>query len=276
MKNSSATPSMVEANSKNAKLSPGRQSDKGKKASEGSAVQRDLTSRIGTNGQSGVEYRGLKPATPKTSESPRSVVADREKTSPAAQSQMATTSNGKSIGVKHPSSPPSSNGPLKIKTDGDMSVTDWASVERTFGTSDADLSAELLLQVTRALPRQEVLDPHGNYALAALHGMSPRDTIEGLLSAQMVSVHNLSMELFRQAALPGQTPEAIELYLNLATKLQRTFVAQMEALDRHRGKGEQKMNVEQVHIYDRAQGINVPFIHQGSVYASAEDRGKSD
>jgi hypothetical protein len=156
------------------------------------------------------------------------------------------------------------------------SVPSLAAAERTFGTSDGDLGAELLLQVIRAMPTKELLGPDGNHALAALYGIGPRDTNEGLLATQMVTGHNFAMELFRRAALPGQSPELMELYLNLATKLERTYIAQMEALDRHRGKGEQKMNVEQVHMHERAQGIVGPFSHQGALDVSAEGHGKSN
>jgi hypothetical protein len=241
-------------------------------ASESVPKRNKAATKAKTNGRNGAEHRGLEPANHKTSASPRSVVADREKTSPQTQSQ-----NGKSIGTNNPSSPPSSSGPLKMKAGGEgPSVPSLAAAERTFGTSDGDLGAELLLQVIRAMPTKELLGPDGNHALAALYGIGPRDTNEGLLATQMVTGHNFAMELFRRAALPGQSPELMELYLNLATKLERTYIAQMEALDRHRGKGEQKMNVEQVHMHERAQGIVGPFSHQGTLDVSAEGHGKSN
>ncbi len=40
-----------------------------------------------------------------------------------------------------------------------------------------------------------------------------------------------------------------------STKLTRTFIAQMEALDKHRGKGQQKMTVEHVHVNEGGQAI---------------------
>ena len=45
-------------------------------------------------------------------------------------------------------------------------------------------------------------------------------------------------------------------------KLTRTFTSQMEALNRHRGKGQQKMTVEHVHVHDRGQAI-VGSVTQG-------------
>jgi hypothetical protein len=126
------------------------------------------------------------------------------------------------------------------------------------------------------LPHLESHDPLGNHALAALHGIGPRDTIEGLVAAQMVAEHNLTMEFLRRAALEGQPPAGVELNVNLATKLQRTFIAQMGALDLRRGKGQQKINVEQAHIHDGAQGIVGPANHQESLDASADGHGKSN
>jgi hypothetical protein len=38
-------------------------------------------------------------------------------------------------------------------------------------------------------------------------------------------------------------------------KLVRTFTVQMEALNRHRSKGQQKMTVEHVHIHEGGQAI---------------------
>jgi hypothetical protein len=49
---------------------------------------------------------------------------------------------------------------------------------------------------------------------------------------------------------------------NLAVKLLRTYTMQMEALLRYRGKGEQKMTVEHVHVYQGGQAI-VGAVHQG-------------
>src|SRR5262249_16939390 len=49
---------------------------------------------------------------------------------------------------------------------------------------------------------------------------------------------------------------------NLAVKLLRTYTMQMEALLRYRGKGEQKMTVEHVHVYQGGQAI-VGAVHHG-------------
>jgi len=235
-------------------------------------ISKKRDSKVRTNGRNEAEYRGLKPVNRKITESSRSVLADREKTSPRRES-------GGSIRTNHPPSPTSSGGPLKFReTEGksETSQLSLAAVPPTSGNSDSYLCAELLLQQLRlALPRRP-LDPDGTHAVAALYEISPRDTIEGMLAVQMVTGHNLGMDFLRRVALPLRSSEEMELDLNLATKLLRTYVAQVEALDRHRGRVESKVNVEQLHIHDGAQGIVGPFSLQTSLDASAEGRGRSN
>jgi len=45
-------------------------------------------------------------------------------------------------------------------------------------------------------------------------------------------------------------------------KLARTFTSQVEALNRHRGKGQQKVTVEHVHVHEGGQAI-VGNVSQG-------------
>jgi hypothetical protein len=66
----------------------------------------------------------------------------------------------------------------------------------------------------------------------------------------------------KRAMLPDQSFEGRQANLNQATKLTRTFTTQMEALNRHRGKGQQNMTVEHVHVHDGGQAI-VSSVTQG-------------
>lgn len=100
-------------------------------------------------------------------------------------------------------------------------------------------------------------------ALAALHGTGPRDVIEGMLAAQMVSTHNAAMECFRRANLPDQTFEGRRMALEFANKLVRSYAALVEAMNRHRGKGQQKVTVEHVHVHPGGQAIVGAVAHPG-------------
>ena len=91
--------------------------------------------------------------------------------------------------------------------------------------------------------------------LEAMAGIAPRDETEGMLAAQIVACHSAAMDCFRRAVLPNQTFEGRQQNLNFANKLSRTYALHMEALDKHRGKGQQKVTVEHVHVHQGGQAI---------------------
>jgi len=129
-------------------------------------------------------------------------------------------------------------------------------MKETFGTEDEELQSQLLCQATSIVPDfvgREIKTM--DHVAAALHGIGPRDGLEGLLAVQMVAVHTLAMDCMARAALREQTDLGVEVNINRATKLMRTFANQTEALGRHRGKGEQKMTVEHVHVYRGGKAI---------------------
>jgi hypothetical protein len=49
--------------------------------------------------------------------------------------------------------------------------------------------------------------------------------------------------------------EARHENLNQANKLSRTYATLLDALNRHRGKGQQKVTVEHVHVHEGGQAI---------------------
>lgn len=91
--------------------------------------------------------------------------------------------------------------------------------------------------------------------LAALVGIAPRDEIEGMLAAQLVGLHNAALECLRRAMLSEQPHPARMENLSHAGKLTRSYAALVEALNRHRGKGQQKVTVEHVHVHEGGQAI---------------------
>jgi hypothetical protein len=65
----------------------------------------------------------------------------------------------------------------------------------------------------------------------------------------------LAMECYRRAMIGEQTFEGRRESLNQANKLSRTYTALLEALNRHRGKGQQKVTVEHVHVHAGGQAV---------------------
>jgi hypothetical protein len=92
-------------------------------------------------------------------------------------------------------------------------------------------------------------------ALAALIGIGPKDELEGMMAAQLVAAHNATMECYRRAMIGEQTFEGRRENLTQANKLSRTFATLLEALNRHRGKGQQKVTVEHVHVHSGGQAV---------------------
>lgn len=91
--------------------------------------------------------------------------------------------------------------------------------------------------------------------IAALVGIAPKDELEGMMAAQLIAAHNAAMECYRRAMIGDQTFEGRRENLNQATKLSRTWASLLEALNRNRGKGQQKVTVEHVHVHAGGQAM---------------------
>jgi hypothetical protein len=128
---------------------------------------------------------------------------------------------------------------------------------KTFGTQDNDCADTFLEQVISAHPRKMVRDAADvlNQNLPLLQAIKPQDELEGMLAVQMVGIHNLTMEMMSRSTILDQSIEGVSSNINRITKLSRTFAALLEALNRHRNKGQQKMTVEHVHINQGGQAI---------------------
>lgn len=91
--------------------------------------------------------------------------------------------------------------------------------------------------------------------VAALIGIAPRDELEGMMAAQLIAAHNAAMECYRRAMIGEQTFEGRRENLNQANKLSRTWATLLDALNKHRGKGQQKVTVEHVHVHAGGQAV---------------------
>ena len=76
-----------------------------------------------------------------------------------------------------------------------------------------------------------------------------------MIAAQLLAAHNAAMECYRRGMIGEQTFEGRRENLAQANELSRTYATLLEALDRHRGKGEQKVMVEHVHVYQGGQAV---------------------
>jgi len=117
----------------------------------------------------------------------------------------------------------------------------------------------LLQQYITSVP--SAAEEHGSdrlavEAVAALTGVAPRSTTEGMLATQMLATHSVALEQLRQAQLLDQPLEAAQFRMNSALRLMRLFIDQMETLARLQGSlVQQKVVVEHVNIEAGGQAI---------------------
>jgi hypothetical protein len=103
---------------------------------------------------------------------------------------------------------------------------DEESLFHATDTRDKNLGTMLLNQTVGCIWEPTDKTGGANQAVAmirTMEGISPRDVIEGMLTAQMLAVYNASMECMRRAMIPEQSFDGRKDNLNQATKLTRTF-----------------------------------------------------
>jgi hypothetical protein len=146
------------------------------------------------------------------------------------------------------------------------------------GSPSGAFTAVLVNQVAGAIfqgpkPDREMVGALQEAALTAMRGIAPADPLEGMLAAQMIAVHEAAMEAFRRAALAEQTFAGREAGLKYGAKLSRTYAALVDALDRHRGKGQpQVVRVERVTVEAGGRAIVGAVTQGGGAQNESEDR----
>jgi hypothetical protein len=138
-------------------------------------------------------------------------------------------------------------------------VQEQGELKQIGGSQNDDWNNLLANQAIQALwlakSDLETRDRQLTATVAALAGIGPKDELEGMMAAQLIATHNAAMECYRRAMVGEQTFEGRRESLSHANKLSRTFATLVEALNRHRGKGQQKVTVEHVHVHSGGQAI---------------------
>jgi len=155
---------------------------------------------------------------------------------------------------------------LGIAPDGDNQLLSQIALWDAFGTVSPDFQSRIMFELINAAGSNGIHEPvqqsEVNGMIAAMHGIGPCDETEGMLAAQMVATNTLAMhflhELRHSKHLSMQAANG-----NLAIKLLRLYPMQMEALNRYRGKGQQKVTVEHVNVHPGGQAIVGNVNHSG-------------
>jgi len=136
------------------------------------------------------------------------------------------------------------------------------------GVVDREAMDGLLRQLVRASVRGEGPDEvELAFMLSMVKSIKPRDSIEAMLVAQMVSVHVMAMRCAHHLA----NAEDIARHDSAARalgRLARTFPAQIEALNRHRSRGEPAITVQNVSVGEGGKAIVGNVTQHASVIVS--------
>lgn len=127
----------------------------------------------------------------------------------------------------------------------------------TLGSRSPDFLAISLTNIgagVRTRGKPEATAQELNAGLALVAAVAPENELEAALAIQMAQNHALTSDLMSRAAAAENLEHAMA-FGNLAVKMQRTFTAQIEALAKMRGKGQQTVRVEHVTVEAGAQAI---------------------
>jgi hypothetical protein len=126
---------------------------------------------------------------------------------------------------------------------GQPTAADILGMMLAFGTTEPALANLLLNGLINAACEGTSAKPPSeeeiNRALAAVHGIGAKDEVEAMLAVQMVATHGAAVRALRLLKNSETVPQQ-DSNGNLAVKLMRTFTAQVEALQRYRGKANRR------------------------------------
>jgi hypothetical protein len=130
-----------------------------------------------------------------------------------------------------------------------------ALMAEALGVPDPDAMHGILRQLVKASVNGEKLDAATlAFMISMVESIKPRDSVEAMLVAQMVSVHVMAMRCAHQLATAEDVARQESAGRALG-RLARTFPAQIEALNRHRSHAEPAIRVQNVSVADGGNAI---------------------
>jgi hypothetical protein len=136
------------------------------------------------------------------------------------------------------------------------------------GVADREAMHGILRQLVKASVSGESPDEVSlAFMISMVKSIKPRDSVEAMLVAQMVSVHVMAMRCAHHLA------EACDLAQHDSAaralgRLARTFPAQIDALNRYRSQGEPAITVQSVSVGDGGKAIVGNVTQHASVIVS--------
>ena len=136
------------------------------------------------------------------------------------------------------------------------------------GVADRDAMHGILRQLVKASVSGENPDEVNlSFMISMVKSIKPRDSVEAMLVAQMVSVHVMAMRCAHHLANADDLAQHDSAARALG-RLARTFPAQIEALNRYRSHGEPAVTVQNVKVEDGGNAIVGNVTQHASVIVS--------
>ena len=134
------------------------------------------------------------------------------------------------------------------------------ALKKVFGVEANNLLARKINEVSQFLwnhPDTSETEVNARLirAIELYESLDASDGAEGMLAMQMVGTHSAALECLRRAALSDQTFAGRDMALKHAHKLMNLYTQQLATLNKHRGKGQQKVTVEHVTVEPGGQAI---------------------
>lgn len=143
-----------------------------------------------------------------------------------------------------------------------------------FGVGDRDAMYGILRQLVKASVNRRKPDAANlAFMMAMVESIKPRDSIEAMLVAQMVSVHVMAMRCANHLACAQDVVQQESAGRTLG-RLARIFPAQIEALNRHRNNGAPAVTVQNVSVQDGGNAIVGNVTQHASMMVSDGDAGR--
>ena len=123
------------------------------------------------------------------------------------------------------------------------------------GVADREAMDGILRQLVRASASGGSPDEVNlSFMISMVKSLKPRDSVEAMLVAQMVSVHVMAMRCAQHLATADDLAQHDSAARALG-RLARTFPAQIEALTRYRSQGEPAITLQNVSVGDGGKAI---------------------
>jgi hypothetical protein len=136
------------------------------------------------------------------------------------------------------------------------------------GVTDRDAMDGILRQLVKASVKGRKPDAVNlAFMISMVNSIKPRDAVEAMLVAQMVSVHVMAMQCAYRLASANDLARQ-ESAARALGRLARIFPAQIEALTRYRNHGEPAITVQNVSVGDGGKAIVGNVTQHASVIVS--------